>query len=258
MQILAKGATTAAYRRIPFVMLDSNGNAVTDLSFSGSDITVRKNGGSVANAAGTVTEMEDGMYYYQATTGELDTEGFLIVRVVKTGAITFRALCQVVDYDPYNNQNLGLGALPTSGVVLTSVGNVIVGGYATGQDPATSVWGASTRTLTDFAFNVTVSSLTSPALSSIENQVWDALLSHHTTANSFGVGVNLNLSQNVPVSDVSAKTTQTVGDCLSVARADGAGSLVLSGTVETVYGPDGSQVVRTFNLNDAINPTQRT
>ena len=35
-------------------------------------------------------------------------------------------------------------------------GNVTVGGYAAGQDPATLVWNATTRTLTAFGFNVTV------------------------------------------------------------------------------------------------------
>jgi len=35
-------------------------------------------------------------------------------------------------------------------------GNVTVGGYASGQDPASLVWGATTRTLTAFGFSVTV------------------------------------------------------------------------------------------------------
>jgi hypothetical protein len=35
-------------------------------------------------------------------------------------------------------------------------GNVTIGGYAVGQDPATLVWNATTRTLTAFGFNVTV------------------------------------------------------------------------------------------------------
>lgn len=70
--------------------------------------------------------------------------------------------------------------------------------------------------------------------------------------------VDLNLDQTVPFADISAKTTQTVGDALSVARADGAGKWVLSGTTLTLYGPDGSTIVRQFTLDDATTPTTRS
>lgn len=70
----------------------------------------------------------------------------------------------------------------------------------------------------------------------------------------------LDLSQNVPVRDVSADTTQTTGDCLSTSRADAAGNMTLdlAGKTQTIYGPDGTAVVRTFHVDNVDTPTQRT
>ncbi len=67
-------------------------------------------------------------------------------------------------------------------------------------------------------------------------------------------GVSLNLAQVIPASN----TTQTLGDALNAARAQGFGKWVLSGTSLTLYAGDGTTVVRTFTLDSATAPTSRT
>jgi hypothetical protein len=78
---------------------------------------------------------------------------------------------------------------------------------------------------------------------------------HHVEA---VVPARVDLDQAVPFEDISDKTTQTVGDCLSAARAHAAGKMVIASTVQTYYGPDGTTVVRQFDLNSAVWPSQRT
>ena len=65
---------------------------------------------------------------------------------------------------------------------------------------------------------------------------------------------NINLSQAIPTSN----TAQTVGDSLNAARAQGFGKWVLSGTTLTLFAPDNSTPVRTFTLDNATAPTQRS
>jgi hypothetical protein len=73
--------------------------------------------------------------------------------------------------------------------------------------------------------------------------------------------INLNqrvdLSQGVPVRDLTAITTQTLGDCLSAARAGEAGGMLITGNRLFLLGPNG-ETVRQFTLNDPSNPTARS
>lgn len=211
MLLIKLGETTAAKRRIPFDMISSSDSVSpsTGLTFTASEIKVSQNGGSLANSAGTVTEIGNGAYYYECTTSEISTAGHIVLIVNKSGSLLYKAIAQVVAFDPYDAIHLGISSLPN--VAAASTGGLPIIGTSTG------------------CINV----------------------------NGAG-GVNINLSQSVPVSDLTGKTTQDVGDCLSAGRAEGAGKWVFATTTLTVYGPDGIAVVRTFTLNDPINPTQRS
>ena len=70
---------------------------------------------------------------------------------------------------------------------------------------------------------------------------------------SVTAAVQIDLTQAVPTSN----TSQTVGDALNAARAQGFGKWIISGTTLKLYAPDGSTIVRTFALNNATAPTQR-
>jgi hypothetical protein len=69
---------TAARRRVFFFVYDLDGLPKTGIAaaLTGTQIQWSKNGAAFANAAGSVTEIGLGAYYYTATTGELDTLGF--------------------------------------------------------------------------------------------------------------------------------------------------------------------------------------
>ncbi len=62
-----------------------------------------------------------------------------------------------------------------------------------------------------------------------------------------------DLTQMVPLTN----TPNSMGDALNAARAGAFGKLVLSGTTLSVYGSDGTTVVRSFALDSATNPTTR-
>lgn len=66
----------------------------------------------------------------------------------------------------------------------------------------------------------------------------------------------LTLATAVPT---TGNTANTLGDCLNAARAQGFGQWTLNkGTNQlTLYAPDGETIVRQFQLDSAIAPTQR-
>jgi hypothetical protein len=65
--------------------------------------------------------------------------------------------------------------------------------------------------------------------------------------------VSVNFDQAVPL----ANAANSVGDCLNAARAQGFGKWTKVGSALTLFGPDGSTVVRAFTLDDATNPSAR-
>src|SRR5688572_14337103 len=114
MLLLKLSEGTAARRRIPFRMVDADGAAVTGISFAAADIKVSKNGAAEGNSGGSDTEIAGGLYYYEATAGELDTLGFVTLRATGAGAGVAVAVAQVVSFDPYDAVRAGLTALPNA------------------------------------------------------------------------------------------------------------------------------------------------
>jgi hypothetical protein len=87
----------------------------------------------------------------------------------------------------------------------------------------------------------------------------DAAISTRSTfdggaVSSVNAPVTIAMTQPVPTSN----TPQTVGDALNAARAQGFGRWVISGTTLSLYAADGTTVVRTFTLDSASVPTQRS
>jgi hypothetical protein len=66
-------------------------------------------------------------------------------------------------------------------------------------------------------------------------------------------GCHLDLTQAVPITN----TSQTVGDALNAARAQGFGKWALSGNTLRIYAPDGTTIVHTFTLDSPTDPTVR-
>lgn len=95
---LIQSQATAAERRIPLYLVDDTDGKTpeTGLVFAAGELLVSKNGAVEANAAGVITERAGGLYYYEFTQAELDTLGFVTLRVVKAGVRQFIAAHHVV------------------------------------------------------------------------------------------------------------------------------------------------------------------
>jgi hypothetical protein len=129
MQLMQQSSAVAAQRRLPFRMVDATDGKTAEpgLTFSAGDIKISKNGGSTANHAGTVTEIANGVYYYEFTASELDTLGFVTVYITDVAALDVVGVIQVVPWNPYDIVRLGLSGLASqamvTGAIVTDGGN---------------------------------------------------------------------------------------------------------------------------------------
>jgi hypothetical protein len=73
-------------RRFPIYLTDIGNMPVSGLDLTtGSQVQISKNGAAFAAFAGTVTEIGQGAYYYEATLPESDTVGYVAIKVFPTG-----------------------------------------------------------------------------------------------------------------------------------------------------------------------------
>jgi hypothetical protein len=86
---ITQSETTAAKRRLPVLLVDTRGNRISGATFAGAEVQISKNGAAWVNGAGAVHEIGDGDYYYEATAGEVDTIGFLMLKIAKAGTTVF-------------------------------------------------------------------------------------------------------------------------------------------------------------------------
>jgi hypothetical protein len=75
----------AARRHFPIYLTDQNGQPVPGLALSSAEIQVSIAGAAFANAQGTVTEVGDGLYDYEASENEI-VQGPLTIRVTDAAA----------------------------------------------------------------------------------------------------------------------------------------------------------------------------
>jgi hypothetical protein len=107
MMQLRLSESTATKVRIPvFLVDDTDGKTPeTGVTISAGELKICKNGAAWANAAGTWTEVGEGLYHYTPTSGELNTIGFFVLKLVKTGIRNDPTLVQVRSDDPYLSRN---------------------------------------------------------------------------------------------------------------------------------------------------------
>lgn len=124
MQLLKLNEATAARRRIALLPVDETDGvtAETGRTLSGTEVQVFKNFADAAQGGGSVVEKSLGLYYYEATQGELDTVGVFAVTVYESGMRRYWASAQVVAFDPY-------AAIPTAAEVADSVWDEAVAGH---------------------------------------------------------------------------------------------------------------------------------
>jgi hypothetical protein len=134
---------TAARRRIPVLLVDSTDGFTPKTGQTAPTVTISKNGATAVSGVGTFTEVGNGVYYYEFTTGEADTLGWIALNVQKATCRQYNAIIQVMAYDYAAGTNLGLtnlDALITSRMAtfaytappsVTDIWNTTVSGYTT-------------------------------------------------------------------------------------------------------------------------------
>lgn len=168
---------TAARRRIPVLLVDITDGFTPEVGVVTPTINISKNGATVATGAGTWAEIGNGQYYYEFTTGEVDTLGWIAVNIEKaTVSRDYNAVVQIMAYDALDSVRLGLTALPN---VAAGASGGLPTGNASGQ-----VTVATNNDKT--GYSLSVAPLTTAQTASA---VWDALLTSYTTANSFGARI---------------------------------------------------------------------
>lgn len=110
---LQQNEATAALRRIYFYAVDATDGFSPETGLSSFTVDVSENGAARAAGAGSdPTEIDatnmPGLYYYEATVGELSTLGALLISIKHASMRDFLALVQVIAYDPYSATELGL------------------------------------------------------------------------------------------------------------------------------------------------------
>lgn len=103
---------TAARRRIPVLLSNSSDGYTPATGVTSATLFISKNG-TVSNGAGSLVEIGSGQYYYECGASEIDTLGWISLKVCNTN--TFRdydAIAHITAYDAYNGWDLGLARIP--------------------------------------------------------------------------------------------------------------------------------------------------
>lgn len=163
MQIV-KDEGTADRRSMPIFLVDSSNAAVTGAVYTGSECTIRKNGGSSSNCAGTVSEMASGEYKYVFTSGEVDSLGYVCIKLDDSGVSELvRVYCaQVI--------NMNIHGSPTAQV---TTGGITAGSFAAGALDAAALATDAAQEIRDTVMADTSSELSAcpSAASSLEQKI---------------------------------------------------------------------------------------
>jgi hypothetical protein len=262
----------AAHRRIPVLLVDITDGFTPETGVTAPTINVSKNGATPASGAGTWVEIGNGQYYYQLTTGEVDTLGWVSLNIEKaTVSRDYNCVVQIMAYDPFDVVRIGLTALPNAAAGA-------VGGLPTG-DASGRVTVASNADKT--GYSLTTAPLDAAGTAAA---VWDALLASYTTANSFGarivrvrstsvtneafisgsnhIAADVHSMQNNSITaaaiatgavDADALATDAVNEIAdgilnrSLATAGSYGNIAITSIVSSVF-----QAVNTLAVNDQV------
>lgn len=185
---------TAARRRIPVLLVDITDGFTPEVGVVTPTINISKNGATVATGAGTWAEIGNGQYYYEFTTSEVDTLGWVAVNIEKaTVSRDYNAVVQIMAYDALDSVRLGLTALPNvaagaNGGLPTgnASGQVTMAGTATGAITSSSFTAGAIDASAIATDAITSAELSASAVTEIAAGVWDEPYASHLTAGTFG------------------------------------------------------------------------
>lgn len=112
----------AERRRVPVFLTDISGIAQESGTVTASKIS--KNGGTFVSSSGSLTEVSDGWYYLELEASELDTLGYLAIRISTNEALDFADTVQVI------NPTVDIGQIDGDSSAATNLKNTFNGsGY---------------------------------------------------------------------------------------------------------------------------------
>ena len=241
---IKQSEATAARRRIPVLLVDITDGFTPETGVVTPTINVSKNGATVASGAGTWTEIGNGQYYYEFTSGEVDTLGWIAVNIEKaTVSRDFNAVVQVMAYDYAAATNLGLtaipavatgsaGAIPTTGTGANQIavnGSGAISTVVSVSGSVGSVTGNVGGSVASVVGNVggnLVGSIGSLTATAVQN-IWDDLTTNNTVVGSIGKllvdNVNATISSRATDAGVWAVGTRTLTAGTNIVLAKGTG-----------------------------------
>lgn len=114
MQLIKVSESTAAYRTVYFMAVNSADDTPYTGTFAAADLRVSKAGNAEASSAGTATHIANGLHSYAFTSTEVNTLGPIALRIARSGVYASAFTFQVVAFDPYSATTLGLSNLGTT------------------------------------------------------------------------------------------------------------------------------------------------
>src|ERR1700749_4376753 len=111
-----------------FLMVQSSDH-ITGLTGASPTVTLSKNGGSFAAAAGAVSEIGNGWYKVAGNATDTNTLGPLILNATAASGDPTGTPFEIVAYNPQDGVHLGLSALPNTAV--TTNASLITSGTGT-------------------------------------------------------------------------------------------------------------------------------
>jgi hypothetical protein len=222
---IKQSEATAARRRVPVLLVSLTDGFTPSTGIVTPTITISKNGAAIASGAGTWTEIGNGQYYYEFTSGEVDTLGWIAVNIEKASVTRdYNSIVQVQAYDPFDTVRLGLTALPN--IASGSAGGVLTSGTGTSQLNVSA--GNVAGSVASVTAGVTVTtnndktgyslSVTPPTAAQISTQVWSEALPGTFTSGQAGFKLDAGTSTNV-----WAAATRTLSAGTNIVLAKGTG-----------------------------------
>jgi hypothetical protein len=222
---IKQSEATAARRRVPVLLVSLTDGFTPSTGIVTPTITVSKNGAAIASGAGTWTEIGNGQYYYEFTSGEVDTLGWIAVNIEKASVTRdYNSIVQVQAYDPFDTVRLGITALPN--IASGSAGGVLTSGTGTSQLNVSA--GNVAGSVASVTAGVTVTtnndktgyslSVSPPTASQISTQVWSEALPGTFTSGQAGYKLDAGTTTNV-----WAASTRTLSAGTNIVLTKGTG-----------------------------------
>jgi hypothetical protein len=280
---IAKGATSQTLYVVALDSASTTGGRKTGIAYNAAGLTayyVRNRAASVAITLATLASSSaawssggwvevdatnaPGLYRLDVPDAAFATGVDSVVVVVRgaAGMVQTEEEVLLVAYNPQDATALGLSRLDTAVSSRLASGNVTVGGYAAGQDPATlTLVTPANKLATDASGRVTVGSIVNAAIAAATfaanalGAAWDELRASHIVANSFGAGTIVatnNDKTGYSLTTLPPTVAQIWGEPVPAAYAAGSAGNKL-GNVSGAAGAGANTVTVTVQ-NDATHP----